>query len=135
MFIVDKSAWLSVHRHADLQGEWASALREGQLATCPIVNLEILFSARNLDEFDGWEEDLGVLRMVPVTHAVCLAAIGALRELIARSQRGIPIADALIAAAAQDAGCGVLHYDKHYDLLREVLEFESRWIAPRGSIP
>lgn len=40
----------------------------------------------------------------------------------------------LIAAAAAEAGVGVLHYDADYDTLATVLRFESRWIAPRGSL-
>jgi predicted nucleic acid-binding protein len=40
----------------------------------------------------------------------------------------------LIAAAAQEAGVGVLHYDRHYDRLAKVLNFESVWIAPPGSL-
>jgi hypothetical protein len=41
---------------------------------------------------------------------------------------------ALIAAAAQEAGLGVLHYDHHYDRLAEVLSFASRWAAAPGSL-
>jgi predicted nucleic acid-binding protein len=46
----------------------------------------------------------------------------------------VSIADALIAAAAQENGLGVLHYDRDYDRLAEVPVFESRWIAPAGSL-
>jgi hypothetical protein len=42
--------------------------------------------------------------------------------------------DLLVAAAAQDAGLGVLHYDAGFDVLATVLDFESRWIAPAGSL-
>jgi predicted nucleic acid-binding protein len=54
----------------------------------------------------------------------------------ANSPTGSPstIPDILIAAAAQDVAIGVLHYDHHYDRLAEVLNFESRWIAPPGSL-
>jgi predicted nucleic acid-binding protein len=45
-----------------------------------------------------------------------------------------PIADALIAAAAQDAGVEVLHYDHHYDRLAQVLSFASVWLAPAGAL-
>jgi hypothetical protein len=38
----------------------------------------------------------------------------------------------IIAAAA--AGFGVLHYDGDFDTLAEVLPFESRWLARRGSL-
>jgi predicted nucleic acid-binding protein len=73
---------------------------------------------------------------VPVTVSVQRAAIGALRALADRGplHHRIPPADALIAAAAQEAGIGVLHYDRHYDRLAEVLAFDSRWAAPPGTL-
>ncbi|MDW5598216.1 PIN domain-containing protein [Conexibacter stalactiti] len=43
-------------------------------------------------------------------------------------------ADALIAAAAQEVGADVLHYDRHFDRLAEVLNFQSLWLAPAGSL-
>jgi hypothetical protein len=46
----------------------------------------------------------------------------------------IAIPDYLIAAAAEDVGIGVLHYDHDFDRLAEVFRFESRWIAPAGSV-
>jgi predicted nucleic acid-binding protein len=46
----------------------------------------------------------------------------------------VPVADLLIAATAQDSGLGVLHYDHHYDRLAEVLTFETRWLAPPGTL-
>lgn len=46
----------------------------------------------------------------------------------------VPLADALIAASAQDAGVDVLHYDHHYDRLAQVLNFESVWIASPGAL-
>jgi len=46
----------------------------------------------------------------------------------------VRLPDLLIAACAQDSGVGVLHYDEDFDRLAEVLAFESRWIARRGSL-
>ncbi|MEJ7569304.1 MAG: hypothetical protein WKF41_13675 [Gaiellaceae bacterium] len=74
---------------------------------------------------------------MPITRSVTNIALAALRRLAhihPFSQRRIKFPDLLIAAAAQDGAVGVLHYDAHFDLLAEVLEFESRWIAPRGSL-
>jgi predicted nucleic acid-binding protein len=76
------------------------------------------------------------LRDVPVTVSVQRTAIAALRDL---SDRGagyhrVKLPDVLIAAAAQHAGIGVLHYDHHYDRLAEVLDFDSRWIAEPGTL-
>jgi len=47
----------------------------------------------------------------------------------------IPVVDYLVAAAAEAIGGAVLHYDRDYDRLAEVMEFESIWLAPPGSIP
>lgn len=52
--------------------------------------------------------------------------------MTASSTRSIPAL--LIAAAAQSGAVGVLHYDHHFDRFAEVLAFESRWIAPAGSL-
>ena len=45
----------------------------------------------------------------------------------------IPIVDYLIAAAAQEMGAAVIHYDRDYDTLSEVMTFKSAWLAPPGS--
>lgn len=98
--------------------------------------MEVLYSAQSRDEFDALEEELRFLRDVPITRSVTSSAIGAMRDLahLRPLAHRVPVADALIAAAASDVGVGVLHYDHHYDRLAEVLPFESRWIAPAGSV-
>jgi predicted nucleic acid-binding protein len=135
-FIADKSAWTRAG-DGDVRDEWATALANSQILTCPIVDLEILFSARAGEDFDRWASDLAGLRNVPVTRSVTNAAQQALRELAyvhPGYQRSVALPDLLIAACAQDAAVGVLHYDEDFDRLATVLDFESRWIAPRGSL-
>jgi len=137
VFIADGSAWARAH-HARVAPAWSAALRNGQIATCPIVSLELLHSARDGAGFDGLAADLAQLRDVPITRSVTNAALGALRKLAhapSPRHRAVKLPDLLIAAAAQDASLGVLHYDEHFDLLASSLSFESRWIAPRGSLP
>jgi len=41
------------------------------------------------------------------------------------AQRRIPAADYLIAAAAAERGLGVLHADRHFELLARILSFAS----------
>ncbi len=136
VYIADASAWSHAH-HATVRDEWAAALRNRQIATCPIVKLELLYSARDGDDFDRLAADLGHLRDIPVTRSVTNAALSAMRALAhvqPLHHRGIRLSDLLIGAAAQDVALGVLHYDAHFDVLAGVLGFESRWIAPRGSL-
>lgn len=137
IFIVDKSAWVRVRRETALQPEWGEAARADQLRTCAITKLEILYSTRTSAEFITWDTALSALREVPISRTICNAAVAAMAELAAESdgRHRIPMPDYLIAAAAQDVGVGVLHYDGDFDKLSRVLTFESRWIAPSGSIP
>jgi predicted nucleic acid-binding protein len=135
-FIADKSAWVSA-QSPRVNRQFSSALRNGQIATCPIVNLELLYSTRDGESFDALGADLAQLRDIPITRSVTNAAQRALRTLAHMRQsrhRSVPLPDLLIAAAAEDAAVGVLHYDEDFDTLAQVLDFESRWIAPRGSL-
>lgn len=135
-YVADNSAWSNAANPA-VKDEWTAALRNRQIATCPIVKLELLYSARDGSDFDSLDAMLGSLRDLPITRSVTNAALAALRRLAhvqPLRHRSVKLPDLLIAAAAQDGAIGVLHYDAHFDLLAEVLEFESRWIAPRGSL-
>ena len=133
--IADTSAW---HRAParPVHDEWGRALAGGQIATTPAVVLELLYSTRDAADFDAWETELRLLREVPITRSVTRAAVAALRTLAHAGplRHRVPAVDALVAAAAQDAGLGVLHYDRHFDRLATVLDFESVWIAPPDSL-
>jgi predicted nucleic acid-binding protein len=135
-FIADKSAWAHA-QHPRVNRQFSSALRNGQIATSPIVNLELLYSARDGESFDRLAADLAELRDVPLTRSVTNAAQRALRKLAhlrPGRHRSVSLPDLLIAAAAEDAAVGVLHYDEDFDTLATVLAFQSRWIAPRCSL-
>ena len=120
--VIDTSAWAR-QREPSVAPRWADAVQAGLLASCPVAALEILVSARDEAEFDVLETSLAALPQAPVTETVCRAAVAASRQLQAR--RRLPAADYLIAAAAAERGFGVLHEDRHFDLLAAVLGFES----------
>jgi hypothetical protein len=135
MLIADTSIWARAS-HPLIRDLWAAALRGRQIATCSIVTLELLYSARDARELTIVEAEQALLRDVPVAASAQRTAIGALRDLASDGpgQHRIPLADALIAAAAQDASVDVLHYDHHYDRLARVLHFTSVWVAPPGAL-
>ena len=112
-------------------------MRGRQIATTPIVNLELLYSTETGAAFDQLAGDLAQLRAIPITRSVTNTAQRAMRRLAQmqpKYHRSVKIPDLLIAAAAEDASVGVLHYDEDFDAVAGVLSFESRWIASRGSI-
>ena len=135
VFIPDASAFARASR-ADVREEWRAATLGGQFCICAPVEIELLVGARGAPEFEARQESLAALRRVELTARAARSAVAALSELARVShgyQRVKPI-DALIAACAQEAGVGVLHYDHHYDRLAEVMAFESRWLSPPGSL-
>lgn len=134
VYLADTSAWVRA-RHVG--SDWGSAIANGQIATCDIVVLELLYSTRDGTDFDARSGELGLLQDAPIGPAVLATAKSAFRELAQRHplfHRSVTIPDLIIAAAAADIGIGVLHYDADYDTLANVLPFRSRWIAPRGSL-
>lgn len=50
-------------------------------------------------------------------------------------QRGVKIADLLIAAAAEAAGLVVLHYDDDFDRIAEFTGQPAEWIIRAGTVP
>jgi predicted nucleic acid-binding protein len=128
--VIDTSAW---NRQGEMQvrQSWKATARAQLLVACPVSSLEILSATRDEQQFAAFEKALAALPQAPVTASVCRAALGASRELGAR--RRIPAVDYLIAAAAAERGFGVLHADKHFELLADVLEFESVRAAVNGS--
>ena len=134
--VVDTSAMSRAH-HREVRELFKQALLTDRLLISPAVRLEILLSARDGDAFDEVAQELSALRTAPLTATVLHSAEDAMRALAHRSAgaQRIPIVDYVVAAAAQETGAGVLHYDGDYDLLAEIMEFDSVWLAPRASLP
>jgi predicted nucleic acid-binding protein len=120
--VVDTSAWMRLGLR-QIQPYWESVAERDRLVSCPIAALEVFRTAKDEGHFKTLDRHFSALPQAPVTASVCDAALSASRELGAR--RRIPIPDYLIAAAAAECGFGVLHADRHFDLLATVLEFES----------
>jgi predicted nucleic acid-binding protein len=41
----------------------------------------------------------------------------------------VPLADLTVAVAAQASGIDVLHFDRHFERLGELIGVETKWIA------
>jgi predicted nucleic acid-binding protein len=136
-WVADTSAWARAS-HPTVAPHWKAAARAGDLLGCPIVTLELLYDAPDREHVEAVASGLAGMRQAPITRTVTDAATWAVRELADRGSAGahrVPVPDALIAAAAAEAGFGVLHYDRHFDRLALALGFQSQWVAPPGAIP
>jgi predicted nucleic acid-binding protein len=133
--LIDTSAWARAG-HPAVREHWTAAQLADRIRLAPAVRLEILLSARGGAEFDEIAEMLSALRVAPLTASIVHAAQDGMRGLAQRSHGAhrLPVVDYLLAAAAEELGAAVLHYDHDYDTLAEVMGFDSIWLAPAGSI-
>ncbi len=107
---------------------------QGQLARTRITDLEVGYSARNEREWDQLIAALDAFEPVESTAAHQRRALQVQRLLAERSVRGRKIPDLLVAAAAEELGLSVLHYDADFDLIAAVTGQQCQWVVPAGSI-
>jgi len=106
----------------------------GRVGRAGITDLEVGYGSRNAKEWDQDMADLSVFELVETTADHLRRARQVQRLLASRSQRGRKVPDLLIAAAAEQAGLTVLHYDADFDLIAKVTGQECKWIVAAGSI-
>ena len=99
-------------------------LELGEICVCAVVRLEVLYSARSAREYERIETDLDAFRELRIDAETIATAVSAQKDLSRRGRHRVPIPDLLIASCAQQHQAGVLHHDRHYDALAEVLSFE-----------
>lgn len=133
VFIADTPAWMRAS-DSRIAAEWQAAVAADQIWTPPAVVFELLHTAQNGHEFDVLADRLAALREISLTRSIVAAARSALHRMAHDSPglHRIPMADVLVAAAAESRGIAVLHFDGHFDRLARFLHFESRWIVSRG---
>ena len=106
----------------------------GQVGRAGISDLEVGFSARNLREWTRLAAALAVFPLIE-TDAMHLRRARQVQRLLAsRGLRGRKVPDLLIAAAAEENGLAVLHYDADFDLIARVTGQPCAWVVPAGTI-
>jgi predicted nucleic acid-binding protein len=106
----------------------------GRVARAGISDLEVGFSARNLGEWTRLAAALAAFPLIETEAAHLRRARQVQRQLASRGLRGRKIPDLLIAAAAEESGLAVLHYDADFDLITGVTGQPCEWVVPAGSI-
>ena len=109
-------------------------LEDGLIATCAIVVLEVLYSSRNLRDYEEILDERRSLDAAPITPEVMERAVELQHELARRGQHRVPIPDLVISAAAAAAGLVVLHYDSDFARLTAAGGAPHEWVVPQGSV-
>lgn len=138
MQLADTSVWVWTRAvGGQLRADFDDAVVDATIASCAMVRLELLYSARSADEFADLRADLGALPDLPIGQAQWDRALEVYAQLAQQGgmhHRSVKHPDLLIAAAAEAAGAPVLHYDEDYDRIAAITGQPVQWLAPRGSL-
>jgi predicted nucleic acid-binding protein len=133
-YLIDKSA-LARMPLEPVRRRLAPIIEAGEAATCAIIDLEVLFSARNREEYDRIRQRRALAyHSVAIDEAVLQRAISVQAKLAHTGRHRVPIPDLVIAAAAEAAGLTLLHYDRDYDLIAGVTGQPAEWVIERGTV-
>lgn len=137
MELADTSAWTWKDRDSAVAADFARRARRHQIATCDMVRMEILMSARDAAEVASWRRYLARLPDCPIAPPQWQRALDVMEALARRGplhHRQVKLPDLLIAAAAEEAEMTLLHYDRHFELIAEATGQPVRAIARLGSL-
>ncbi len=134
--LADKSALTRRDTRPPVREIIEPLLLAGAIATCGIVDLELLFSATSPTAYIELASTLRALPRIHITEAIIDRALAVQALLAERSQhRAVPLPDLLIAACAETTGLTVLHYDADFDRIAALTGQPTQWVVPRGSVP
>lgn len=132
-YLADKST-LARMTHTSVAERLVPLMLNGQVATCAVIDLELLYSARSLTDYEDIRSERSAFPSFPITGTVTARAFD-VQHLLARcGQHRVPIPDLLIAATAEVNNLAVIHYNSDYDNIARVTGQHVEWVVPRGSI-
>lgn len=94
------------------------------------LRLELLYSTRSAKEYAARSEELDALHQVPAGSATFRRAL----EVQRADHRSVKLVDLLVAAAGEQAGVCVWHYDEDFDRIAAVTGQATEWLADRRSL-
>lgn len=133
LYLADKSALARLH-YTPVARRLGPLLVDGLVATTPIIDLEVLYSARSPADYEEILSERRALPSYDLTPEVTDRAIDVQHGLARRGHHRVPLPDLLIAAVAELNDLAVLHYDTDYDRIAEITGQRCEWVVPRGSL-
>jgi predicted nucleic acid-binding protein len=133
-YLVDKSA-LARMPLEPVRQRLAPIIEAGEAATCALIDLEVLYSARNHYEHERIRSRRSLAyTKVSLTEEIFQRAISVQGALARRGQHRLPIPDLIIAAAAEAEGLILLQYDADFDRIAAVTSQPVEWVVRKGSL-
>jgi predicted nucleic acid-binding protein len=134
-FLIDTSAAARMSQPS-VSRRLVPLIEGGVVATCATLDAEALYSTRSPDEYEQVRADRRVAyEYLATDDEHWQRAFDAQRNLARTGRhRAVGLADLLTAVLAVEHRRTVIHYDSDFEIASEVVRFEHRWVAERGSI-
>ncbi len=136
LYLADTSAWNRANATPTIAERWAERLLANEIAVCPPVALELLYSARGPSDYSALRDELAGLPSLLLSQQAVERAAATQAALATRGQhRGPRPMDLLIAAVAEMHEAVLLHYDRHFEAIAQHTGQSTEWLAGAGSVP
>jgi Predicted nucleic acid-binding protein, contains PIN domain len=135
-FLLDTSALVRLLRDGAVRGRWEEQIIAGLVAVCPLVEWELLYTARSMKHRAELRELIATAFVwVPMPDRVFTRA-AEVQDILTRQgqHRSAGAVDLLVAAAAELNSLTLLHYDRDFDQVTRATGQAAVWLAPAGSI-
>jgi predicted nucleic acid-binding protein len=119
LYLIDTSVWIfALRRNAPeaMKRRLGGFLDLDIVATCGLVELELLGGTNSIAEYERLRSRLTGLHQLPI-DAVDWASAARLASDLRRSGVTVPFTNALLAALAQRHGATLVHADRDFDLI------------------
>jgi predicted nucleic acid-binding protein len=132
-YLPDTSVWARLS-HGSVRSALAPYVDRGLVGTCPIIDLEILYSARTGAEHIHFRAQREAFEYFAMTDEIAQRAVEVQGLLAQQAQhRSVSIPDLLVAATAERYRLTVLHYHGDYDRIAALTGQPAEWVVPRGT--
>ncbi|MEN3310164.1 MAG: hypothetical protein V7603_6366 [Micromonosporaceae bacterium] len=133
IYLLDKSAWEQLRYGTAARDKLSRLFTTNEIATCPVIAAELLYSARKHDELQRWRRRLEKLLWLESNDDAAHRMLGVQQDLAERGHhRRVGVVDLMVAATAEAHRATVLHYDSDFERIAEVTGQPHEWIVPRG---
>lgn len=116
IYLADKSAWEQLRYGQAARDRFAHLLMDNEIAACPVIAAELLYSARQHDELQRWRRQMESLVWLESNDDAAHRMLGVQRDLAKRGHhRSVGVVDLMVAATAEAHWATVLRYDSDFE--------------------
>jgi len=122
--LIDTTVWILYFRgEKKVEERIRSLILEDRALTCQIVILEVLRGAKSQREYKELYDDLKALSTLQLNEVIWEKSYKVGFEL-RKAGINAPLTDVLIAMIANHYNCLLIHRDKHFPLMKEVIDLK-----------